>query len=316
MTTGLASPGLVVTRPEREALHWVQALAQAGIAAQALPLIAIGPASSLAAQTALQAAWAQMDNYHAVMFVSGNAVTYFFASNPALVGVQPAQSATNCIANDTPSAATYKPFANALWVARAWATGPGTAKALLQAGVAAELIDQPAPDLVDSTNAAVAGAVASAPVQFDSQALWRRVAHQVQPGWRVLIVRGDDSAPAPPSVPTAQPLARDWLAQQLRRADALVDEVVAYQRTLPNWTAAQHSLAQQLAADPHWVWLFSSSQAVAHLQQLLPSHNWQASRALATHPRIEAAAAQAGFGVVYPSLPTLAAVVASIKSWQ
>ena len=51
---------VIVTRPEREAQDWVQALQQAGYAAQALPLIGIGPAPDLAA---VQQAWRQLHQY-------------------------------------------------------------------------------------------------------------------------------------------------------------------------------------------------------------------------------------------------------------
>jgi uroporphyrinogen-III synthase len=64
------------------------------------------------------------------------------------------------------------------------------------------------------------------------------------------------------------------------------------------------------------VWLFSSSEAVANLQSLLPDQSWQQARAVATHPRIAQAARTAGFGVVCESRPILGAVVASIESLQ
>ena len=47
------APRVIVTRPEREALQWVASLQARGIAAQALPLIAITPPADTGA---LQAA--------------------------------------------------------------------------------------------------------------------------------------------------------------------------------------------------------------------------------------------------------------------
>jgi uroporphyrinogen-III synthase len=59
------------------------------------------------------------------------------------------------------------------------------------------------------------------------------------------------------------------------------------------------------------IWLFSSSEAIAHLPIGL---DWGQARALATHPRIAQAAREAGFGQVLQSRPALPEVLASIKS--
>ena len=72
---------VIVTRPAREAAHWVEQLGARGIAAVALPLIAIGPCTDAAARRALHEARAGIAGYRAVMFVSGNAVAHFFESN-------------------------------------------------------------------------------------------------------------------------------------------------------------------------------------------------------------------------------------------
>jgi uroporphyrinogen-III synthase len=172
---------------------------------------------------------------------------------------------------------------------RAWAPGPGTRDALVSRGVPASLVDAPAP---------------GAP-QFDSEALWQQVGPGVQPGDRVLLVRGAGAS--------GQGEGRDWLAQQLEAAGATVETIAAYARRLPVWQPADLALARQAAHDGS-LWLFSSSQAVAHLQQLLTGQSWSAAQALATHPRIVDAARAAGFGVVRGSRPALADVVASIES--
>ena len=145
---------VIVTRPEREAQRWVRDLSALGLDAVALPLIKVGQADKPAD---LVQAWQQLADYVGVMFVSGNAVEHFYALKPALA---PEFSVHNAIKT------------------RAWATGPGTVRALLQAGVAPACLDAPALD---------AG-------QFDSEALWQVVGAQVQSGSRVLIVRGGDSA--------------------------------------------------------------------------------------------------------------------------
>jgi uroporphyrinogen-III synthase len=247
----------------------VRDLSVLGFDAQCLPLIEI---TATAQQAELTRAWEQLDAYVGLMFVSGNAVTHFFAAPGA-----------------NPSAFA----ALAAVKTRAWATGPGTARALLRAGVAPERLDAPAAD---------AG-------QFDSEALWRQVVSQVQPGERVLIVRGADAAQ---SVTAGQGSGREWFAHQVEAAGAQADFVAAYERRAPTFSAAERDLARQAARDGS-VWLFSSAQAVANLNASLPGQDWGGARALATHPRIAEAARQAGFAVVFESRPTLADVDAALK---
>ncbi|HMA09043.1 MAG TPA: uroporphyrinogen-III synthase [Ramlibacter sp.] len=172
---------------------------------------------------------------------------------------------------------------------RAWATGGGTSEALLEAGVARSLVDSPPPQSA----------------QFDSETLWQQVAGQVIPGDAVLIVRGGDAS--------GQAAGRDWLADRLAAAGARVDTVVAYVRGVPELDADQLAIARAGAIDG--AWLLSSSQAIAHLQALLPAQDWHAARAVATHPRIAHAARRAGFGVVCESRPSVEAVVAALESF-
>lgn len=187
-----------------------------------------------------------------------------------------------------------RPKAAACWPGestRAWAPGPGTRDALAQAGVPRHAIDHPCEEAE----------------QFDSNALWAQVGNQLSAGQRVLVVRGGDA--------TGQGAGRDWLAAQLNQRGVRVDTLVAYCRKAPQWTAAQGELARQGAHDGS-LWLFSSSEAIAHLRSLLPGQRWDQARAVATHPRIAQSATDAGFGVVCLSRPTLADVVASIESMR
>lgn len=249
---------VLVTRPLREALHWCEQLRARGLAAEPLPLIDI--AATDPAPVAL--AWGWLADCRAAMFVSANAVDAFFAARPGHMP-WPAQTA-------------------------AWATGPGTARALRTAGVPGSALVAPPGD---------------AP-QFDSEALWRLVGHDTGlTGARVLIVRGAGA--------DGQPAGRPWLATQLEAAGAQVHALVAYARQRPAWDAAMRTHAAH-ATDA--LWLFSSSDAVRHLQQLLPDADWRASRALATHARIADAARAAGFGQVNTVRPGLDDVVASIES--
>ena len=149
-----AKPSVVVTRPHKEAAAWVERLTQQGFHTFAVPLIEITALPDLAP---LAQAWANLQDFDAIMFVSGNAVRQFFASQP----------------NGAAS-----PFISALSRPRAMVTGPGSYAALLACGADPQAIDAPALD----------GG------QFDSEALWQQVRSQVKPGFRVLIVRGDSAA--------------------------------------------------------------------------------------------------------------------------
>ncbi len=269
-----AMPRVIVTRPAREAAHWVGLLRARGVQAVALPLIAIGPCPDAAAEQALAQTHARFAQYRALMFVSGNAVLHFFKPNKGLALDGQALSAIKL---------------------RAWAPGPGTARALQEAGVPPGCIDGPAAD---------------AP-QFDSEALWQQVAAQVRPGDRVLIVRGRSDTPH--AAHETQGMGRDWLARQIEAAGGSVEFVAVYQRGAPHWSAHEVALAQQAAHDGS-VWLLSSSEAVAHLAQALPGQPWGCAHALATHPRIAQAARDAGFGTVRECRPALEDVVASIES--
>ena len=260
-------PRVLVTRPAPEAARWAAELSARGIAAEPLALIDIGP-EPMQGELAEARAW--LGQWHAAMFVSGNAVSGFCQQNVALAPIHQAQAAIET---------------------RAWSPGPGTTAALLAAGWPAKRIDAPADD---------------AP-QFDSESLWARVATQVQPGTRVLIVRGAgiDGVAA----------GRDWLVAQLTAAGARVDQVAAYRRLAPTLDVAQRTRATAAAADGT-LWLFSSSEAIINLRQCLPDVDWRAARALVTHPRIGDAARAAGFGAVHDTRPTLDAVAASIESKQ
>lgn len=172
----------------------------------------------------------------------------------------------------------------AVWPAAlpAGSTGPGTSAALREQGVVR--IEEPAPD---------AG-------QFDSEALWARLARRDWRGRRVLVVRGEDG--------------RDWLAEQLRDSGAALEFVAAYRRVAPAPGAAERALlARALQRPQQHLWLFSSSQAIANLGALAPQADWSAARALASHPRIAQAARDAGFGRVELVAPGAGAVAALLR---
>ncbi len=253
---------LIVTRPAREAHAWVQALRAAGHEAHALPLIEVGDSPQ---PERLLHCREHLSQFEALMFVSAQAVDRFWA------------------APGWPANAPDGP--------RCWAPGPGTARALRQAGVPAVRIDAPAED---------------AP-QFDSEALWARVREQVHPGHRLLIVHG---------VSADGHAGRDWLARQCEGAGGRVERCVAYRRQVPSiWPGLPSSIsgAKSWSAPSVW-WLFSSSEAVANLAQLEPGADWSAAQALVTHPRIADAARSLGFGRVVQTRPALPDVLQTLES--
>lgn len=265
---------VIVTRPEQEARQWVSTLANAGYEAVALPLIGVLPAPN---PDAVLAAWQRLHQFDAVMFVSGNAVDHFFALKPAVARVLDESGAIKI---------------------RAFVTGPGSFSALRRAQVDPANIDMPDRD---------AG-------QFDSEALWAVVRHRVQPGYRILVVRGTGSHQAA-AEDAAQGAGRDWFAEQVRGAGGSAEFLVSYQRRAPDLTADTAALAQQAATDGS-VWLFSSSEAIGNLVAACPGQSWAAAKTVVTHNRIALTARAAGFGVVCESRPTLPALLASIESLQ
>jgi len=174
---------------------------------------------------------------------------------------------------------------------RAAATGPGTVAALRACGVPSEAIDAPADD---------------AP-RFDSEALWARLAARDWAGAQVLVVRGEGG--------------RDWLGERLAERGATLEAVAAYRRTAPVLDASERArLHAALDAPADHVWLFGSSEAVAHLETVVHAEAfaapppWLASRAVATHARIAESARRIGFGRFFEARATVPDVVACIQS--
>lgn len=110
---------LVVTRPQPDATLWVQQLQAQGIASEALPLLEIGPSYHPAAVAAVRTALHQLARYQALMFVSSNAVRYFFKQLRELH-------------LEVPPSVLF------------WSPGPGTSKALLCEGISPLALIQPA----------------------------------------------------------------------------------------------------------------------------------------------------------------------------
>ena len=287
------SQRVIVTRPEHDAGLWVMQLQQHGFTSISLPLIGIAAVSSAADISALQMAQNSLNSYTACMFVSSNAVEHFFrsflGSKQALSQSIHARAAPNNVAIGVLS----KP--------RFLAPGPGTGAALLAVGVPASQIDTPPLDAA----------------QFDSEALWEVVGQRDWRGARVLIVRGkaDAASDASADASGSSGIGREWLIEKLRACGAAVDLVSSYQRCAPQMSDEQIDIAKAASRDGS-VWLFSSSEAVVNLtsQPRLKDVNWQAAVAIATHPRIQAAAQAAGWGVVQSSRPAIEDILASLAS--
>ena len=169
--------------------------------------------------------------------------------------------------------------------------GPGTTRALLALGVPPARIVAPAADAA----------------QFDSEALWEQLEHLDWVGAAVLLVRGDGG--------------REWLADTLRERGAQVEALATYRRVVPELSTPERSLLADACQRPAaHLWLFSSSQAVAHLDRLTradarqAARRWAGAHALATHPRIAERARRLGFDHVLESRPTVDALVACIQS--
>jgi len=146
-----------------------------------------------------------------------------------------------------------------------------------------------------------------------------------------LVVRGGRAEAVSPVSPPALTglstgIGREWLAEQVESAGGSVGWLLAYLRGAPEWTDDEYARAAK-ARDDGAIWLFSSSECVAHLQALTQSAPaawrdsaasaqscWSGSVALATHPRIAKAVRAAGFGTVHLTRPGLADVLASIES--
>lgn len=159
--------------------------------------------------------------------------------------------------------------------------GPGSAQALAEHGVPAALIVQPATDAAS----------------LDSEHLWEQLSPmRAWAGARVLLLRGDGG--------------REWLAERLAEAGASVEAVTVYHRAGPRFSAAEQTLLAAAQADPlRFVWLFSSAEAVGHLQGM----QLAGQRAIATHPRIADAARSAGFAPVVLARPAPEAVTQALK---
>lgn len=155
---------IVVTRPQHQAIALSELIRAAGGVPVWFPALEIEP---LADHAALDAALARLGTFDLAVFISANAV---ISAWPHLTGAWPETLA-------------------------AGATGPGTAAALAERGVARVIVP---------------------PAQFDSEGLVAELERLAAGPKNVLIVKGEGG--------------RDWLAAALRARGAAVETVAAYRR--------------------------------------------------------------------------------------
>lgn len=247
---------LLLTRPKQQAGDWLARMAALGVQARSLPLIEIVPTDGQAAK----AAWALLPTAALALFVSPNAVANFFASQGS--GQRwPEQTIAACV-------------------------GPGSARALAEAGVPAALIVQPPADSPS----------------LDSEHLWPMLRERAWAGRRVLMLRGDGG--------------REWLADRLREQGASPEFFSVYQRRGPSLTPTEQDLLNAaLAAPERFVWLFSSAEAIGYLQALAPAaHDWRRARSIATHERIACRAQELGLADVVLARPDAKAVAEALHA--
>ena len=268
---------LLVTRPEPQASAWAEALRQAGVPAQALPLIAITAPPRPDDVTRL---WHELGDERtaprALMFVSPAAVEGFFRLRP------PGRT----------------------WPEGTLATapGPGTAQVLRQAGAVANL----PPHHVISPSADAE--------QFDSETLWPLLAPLPWQGSRVRIVSGGDASgargrtwlterwrEAGAHVETVQTYQRGpgaWTPEQ----QALARGALAESDT--TWLLSS-SQALDFLLDHHLPGLGTAHWQPARTTDL---------HLLCTHPRIAEHARQRGIPHPQRCAPTLDSVVLARRS--
>lgn len=141
--------------------------------------------------------------------------------------------------------------------------------------------------------------------QFDSEHLWPVLSPLDWAHQGVLVISGGEQGEA---------RGRQWLTQQWQSAGATVDTLLTYQRHAPQWSETQWQRARQAYAAPtDHAWLFSSSQALENLRNLLGSPPAGAI-AVCTHPKVADAARVLGFDRIVDTRPQADDVVQACRS--
>ncbi len=240
--------GVVVTRPARQAAGLAAQLSALGAVPLVFPAIVILPPPDRAQ---LDHVHETLDRYQAAVFVSANAVEYGAPSPQAW----PAQL-------------------------RALAPGPGTAAALVAAGIPNVTIPQ---------------------VRFDSEGLLALPDLREVAGWRIVIFRGGGG--------------RELLADTLRERGAQVDCVDCYRRAAPRSGAG--GLVDALRAGRLHALTLTSSEGLDNLWGLLDADGRERLRrlpAFVPHPRIAQHARDMGFEA-FATEGADAGLIAGLLEW-
>ncbi|MEK6422719.1 MAG: fused uroporphyrinogen-III synthase HemD/membrane protein HemX [Burkholderia gladioli] len=287
----------VLTKPEGQSAALAAQLAAAGIDVFDFPLIDIAPVADPAP---LDAAFARLDAYALVVFVSPNAIDRALARY------------------------------NAIWPHSLpiGVVGPGSVAALARHGIAAPAHRVIAPEAGPDSESESDGNV-DAP-RYDSESLFAQIerafaAQGGAPGAAAAAAIASDSLESPQSsdetpaaaVPASGPLAgkrvlivrgdggREWLSTALRDAGAEVERVAAYRRIAPEPSiGAWERVHTLLAGAPH-AWLVTSSEGVRNLHELAADHLTSAETealkhapVVTPHPRIADTARALGFDTI------------------
>ncbi|HET7033582.1 MAG TPA: uroporphyrinogen-III synthase [Casimicrobiaceae bacterium] len=228
----LSGLGILVTRPARQAAGFARKIATLGGAPVIFPAIVILPPRDT---RAVESARAALATYDVAIFVSPNAVEY---------GIPDPRGWPQRLA--------------------VFAPGPGTAEALVAAGIADVRI--PA-------------------TTFDSEGMLALPELAEMHGKRVLILRGEGG--------------REHLADSLRARGAQVDAVACYRREQPR--SGVEGLAEAFGAGAIDVVTITSSEALDNLWSLANASiraAWRARPTFAPHPRIVARAREFDLSVI------------------
>jgi uroporphyrinogen-III synthase len=248
--TLLAGRCIVLTRPAQQSAALAQAIRDAGGEALLFPALAIAPLRD----AALDARIAALERYHGAIFISPNA---------AQQGLSAVRSR-----RDWPTSLTTL------------ALGPGTARALADAGVHRVVT----------------------PLGHDSEALLALPVLQAVDGQNWLIVRGVGG--------------RELLAETLRQRGAHVDYAECYRRVRPVTDAAP-LLARWAAGEVDAV-IISSAETLHNLAAMVGDAGIALLRAtplLVPHENIATAARQFGIGSVVVSAGGDAGTLTGLVNW-
>ncbi len=306
----------VLTRPAGQSSALAAALEREGIDAFDFPLIEI---AAVADDAPLRAAFASIDRYALVVFVSPNAIERALAAVPGFVW--PGQVPIGVVGPGSVAELARHGIAAPAHVviapAGAQADEAPPVEVDIDASVAAA--DQPAGH-GDASPAACApmpsetengNGNGDAGARFDSEALFAalstRLGTAALSGRPVLIVRGDGG--------------REWLAERLREAGAQVEPVCAYRRIVPAPAADAWARVRTLLRGAPHAWLLTSSEGVRNLMSLADATLEPAERAallraplVVPHPRIAETARAAGFDTITASGPGDARILAALRA--